>query len=183
MAGGMSLRMGRDKAFLGWQGTPLWQSQLAKLRALTPARLLVSCRIDQELDPGGQAERILDPPGETMGPAAAIARCLEQVQMPLLVLAVDMPWMTSEFLRHDLVAKMTAGKGLFYRQGGRFEPLAGIYTPAMLPLLIGAIADNQFSLQPIVAAAVNSGIADALEMNTEGAPFFRNANTPEDWRR
>lgn len=173
--------MGRDKAFLEWQGRQLWLSQLAKLGALTPARLLVSCRVDQDLDPGGQAELILDPAGEAIGPAAAIIRCLQRVRMPLLVLAVDMPWMTPEFLHQGLVAKTALGQGVFYRQSGRFEPLAGIYIPAMLPLLIDAIAAGQFSLQPIVAAAVDLSIADAIEMTAESAVFFRNANTPQDW--
>src|SRR5689334_21056412 len=45
-AGGESRRMGTDKATLPFGEKPLWQHQLALLRQLQPAKILVSARVD-----------------------------------------------------------------------------------------------------------------------------------------
>jgi len=50
LCGGRSTRMGRDKAFLDWDGRPLWQVQLEKLQQLAPQRLLISCREEQKVE-------------------------------------------------------------------------------------------------------------------------------------
>ena len=42
LAGGKSSRMGRDKSALIVNGEPLWQRQLAVLRATEPAELFIS---------------------------------------------------------------------------------------------------------------------------------------------
>ena len=48
LAGGHSRRMGVDKAFLKWQGRPLWQRQADLLSSLEPAQVLISARREQE---------------------------------------------------------------------------------------------------------------------------------------
>ena len=73
LCGGQSTRMGRDKAFIDWQGRPLWQVQLDKLQQLGPERLLISCRAEQKV---GQvfnlssiaSECVFDPPEADDGP-------------------------------------------------------------------------------------------------------------------
>src|SRR3954468_17857631 len=97
ITGGRSSRMGRDKAFLEWHGGPLWQFQFNKLAQLNPAHLLISCREDQKIA-SARAEVLHDPPGN-QGPLPALSRCLTRAQMPLLVLAVDMPHITVPLLQ------------------------------------------------------------------------------------
>jgi molybdopterin-guanine dinucleotide biosynthesis protein A len=46
LAGGKSTRMGRDKAGVLLHGQPLWQRQLATLRAVQPAELFISGKAD-----------------------------------------------------------------------------------------------------------------------------------------
>ena len=57
LAGGRSLRMGRDKARLPWGGEPLWRHQWRTLAALEPSSLLLSCRTVEDFPDlsGGRA--------------------------------------------------------------------------------------------------------------------------------
>lgn len=182
LAGGRSTRMKQDKALLHWHGQDLWQAQLHKLQSLEAARVLLSCRSEQSLfvSPSEEVEVVHDPIGADDGPLGAITRCLEQVQMPLLVLAVDMPWMTAAFLREQLHKHESPDKGWFFRGPHGDEALAGLYVPAMLPLMQEALSKKDFKLQHVIEAAVHSDLAITHALGEEQMPFFHNANTPAD---
>lgn len=170
LCGGKSTRMGRDKAFITWEGRLLWQVQLEKLRKLSPQRLLISCRAEQNIV--SDVERIFDPIDSNDGPLGAITRCLELVQMPLLVLAVDMPWMTVEFLRGHILP------GGFFRGPHGFEALCAVYEPPMLPTMQKALAEGRLALQHVIEAC-----QPRVHALAEGhAGYFWNANTPEEMR-
>lgn len=182
LAGGRSTRMKQDKALLHWHGQDLWQAQLHKLQSLGAERVLLSCRSEQPLfvSPSDGVEVMHDPAGADDGPLGAITRCLDHVQMPLLVLAVDMPWMTAAFLREQLHKHTDHQKGWFFRGPHGDETLAGLYVPAMLPLMQEALSKQDLKLQHIVETAVHSGLAIAHPLTDEQMPFFHNANTPAD---
>lgn len=182
LAGGRSTRMKQDKALLHWHGQDLWQAQLHKLQSIGAARVLLSCRREQSLfvSEGEGVEIVHDPAGVDDGPLGAITRCLERVQMPLLVLAVDMPWMTAAFLREHLVPAGEPVRGQFYRGPHGDEVLAGLYVPAMLPLMQAALREKRLALQPVIEACVHSDLATTQMLSDDQMPFFHNVNTPHD---
>lgn len=183
VAGGRSTRMGYDKSLLEWKGRPLWQVQLEKLIELDPSRLLVACREEQELHRADhrKIEWMFDALGSDCGPMGPVLGALEMVQMPLLVLAVDMPHMTAGFLRQT-TGLMPDHAGLFFALDHGPEPLAGVYVPEMLPLLRKAMAAGRFGLQRVIEQAGNEGLAFIQPLSEADAPLFANANTPEEWR-
>ncbi|MBN8421386.1 MAG: molybdenum cofactor guanylyltransferase [Verrucomicrobia bacterium] len=182
LAGGRSTRMKQDKALLHWHGQDLWQAQLHKLQSIGAERVLLSCRSEQPLfvSPSDEVEVMHDPAGIDDGPLGAITRCLEHVQMPLLVLAVDMPWMTPAFLRDQLHQHESPDKGWFFRGPHGDESLAGLYVPSMLPMMQEALSKKDFKLQHVIEAAVHADLAITHALGDEQMPFFRNANTPAD---
>jgi molybdopterin-guanine dinucleotide biosynthesis protein A len=182
LAGGRSTRMKQDKALLHWHGQDLWQAQLHKLQSIGASRVLLSCRREQPLFPGVGVEIMHDPEGIDEGPLGAITRCLEHVRMPLLVLAVDMPWMTTAFLREHLVPRQELPKGRFFRGAHGDETLAGLYVPAMLPYLQTALHAKRLALQPIIEKSIAASLATTQIVNDTQACFFGNANTPHDWK-
>jgi molybdopterin-guanine dinucleotide biosynthesis protein A len=172
--------MKQDKALLQWHGQELWQVQLHKLQSLGAERVLLSCRCEQPLFVSDGVEIIHDPAGVDDGPLGAITRCLECVQMPLLVLAVDMPWMTAAFLREQLSEHENPDQGWFFRGSHGAEALAGMYVPAMLPHMRQALSEKNLKLQHVIEACVHAGSALTHEMSGDQAAFFHNVNTPSD---
>lgn len=179
LAGGRSTRMGRDKAWLDWHGEPLWQHQAKTLHALKLGPVFLSARAeqgihDQDLIP------VNDPPGGDDGPLGGVWRCLNAADCPLLVLAVDMPFMSEDFLRGALLARFDGSRGRVFAGERGFEPLAAVYVPAMLPLIQEALTVRRLGLQQVIASAVEQGLMEVLEIRPEHASLFHNVNTPDD---
>lgn len=192
LAGGRSRRMGQDKAQLLWRNRPLWILQFEKLQALNPTRLLVACRKEQGLQDSRNnpnevtthsldCEWLFDPPYDELGPLGAIERALRTVQMPLLTLAVDMLGMPSAFMQTRLLPQTKAQQGYFFETRHGFEPMTGLYVPAMLPVIQEAVSQGRLGLQSVLTNCVRKGLAHSERLSTSDLPLFANANTPEEW--
>jgi molybdopterin-guanine dinucleotide biosynthesis protein A len=129
LAGGRSTRMGRDKALLPLpDGRTLLARQLDVLRTAGAAEVLVSARPEQHLPLEGA--RLIPDCEPDRGPLGGIASALAAATHDhLLVLAIDLPRMSAEFLA-GLVAAAPAGRGLVPLLGGEPEPLAALYPRA-----------------------------------------------------
>lgn len=93
LAGGLSSRMGRDKALLAWQGRPLIERQLAVLRAAGVDDVRVS---GDRAAYGGIADAI--PQAGPLGGLAGVARA-QMEDVDLLVVPVDMPLLQAGLLQ------------------------------------------------------------------------------------
>lgn len=179
--------MGRDKALIEWEGRHLWEFQVLKLERLNPLRLLISARIEQGLNGGGltefpNMEWVFDPPEDDLGPMGVILRVLKLVSMPVLVLAVDMPFMEFTFLK-ELLAKAESERGLFYEGSHGVEPLCGVYHPSMLKTLEAYVQTRRLSLQNLIRESVAQDLATISSLDENSAKFFVNLNTPDSWAR
>jgi len=181
LAGGRSRRMGTDKAFLEWQGRPLWEHQLEKLRALEPAQLLLSCRAEQ-LFPSLHDVMPVHDEMENSGPLAGVAACLRACQTPrLLVLGVDLPHMPAEFL-HALLADISPNCGAVVKVADHFEPLAAVYPRAMLPLAEEHLSAGRLAMQDFIRRGVELEQMRCADLPVE-AQWFANWNSPKDVAR
>ena len=190
LAGGRSSRMAQDKAFLEWRGRPLWRVQLEKLVSLAPEKIFVAARAEQNLaallsrEPDKAAITCVnDPAGEDCGPIGAIARCLTLSAGPLLVLAVDMPVMSTEFLREKILSAATETTGVVFRGPNGYEALAAVYVPAALPFFEAALSVGRFALQPLLTEIAGAGLCDTLDVRPDEEAHFCNANTPTEAAR
>src|SRR5579864_2470571 len=96
--GGLSRRMGIDKATLEFAGEPLWARQLRQLRELKPDTLWISARSRPPWCPP-EIEVILDDP-PSRGPLSGLDAALRRLQTShLLALAIDLPRINVELLR------------------------------------------------------------------------------------
>ncbi|HEY2799497.1 MAG TPA: molybdenum cofactor guanylyltransferase [Chthoniobacterales bacterium] len=173
LAGGKSTRMGRDKALLEIEGEPLWRRQLATLRQLSPEQLMIS---GPERD---GAEAVADEI-ENAGPLAGVAAALRKCTAPLLiVLAVDLPRMTAEFLQ-SLLNLCRDGRGAVPRGREFFEPLAAIYPSNCVPLAEVALRRGDFAMHNFVRTAVNQKLLMPRLISAEESALFANLNTPAD---
>ncbi len=179
LAGGQSRRMGRDKALLPLgDGRLLWQRQLDVLQQLGPGELFVSGPRREGFPP----ELICLPdeqPGR--GPLGGIASALGAAGAAfLVVLAVDLPRMTPEFLR-GLLEQATDGHGVVprHRESGLYEPLAAVYPASCLALARARLNSDDWSLQRFVRVAGNS--LRAREITAGEKTIFANWNEPASY--
>jgi molybdopterin-guanine dinucleotide biosynthesis protein A len=178
LAGGESRRMGTDKATLVSRGKPLWQIQLELLRRLKPAKIFVSGRTDPAWRPADVQFVADDPPSR--GPLSGLAASLAEMNTAhLLALAIDMPFMTEQYLKF-LCAQIERGVGVLPKIDTRAEPLAAIYPREADTDFRSALASADFSLQSVVRRLVESGQLREVRVKEQEKKFFLNVNEPAD---
>jgi len=178
LAGGESRRMGRDKALIMFAGEPLWRRQVDLLRKLNPSEVFVSARNDPPWRPRdihfvGDAE-------PSRGALSGVAACLARSQSEhMLVLAVDMPFMTEASLRR-ICRGIAPSLGVFPMVNGRAEPLAAVYLRKSLPEFLSALTSDDFSLQTLVRKLIAAGTLQPLAVEPKDVASFRSVNEPGD---
>src|SRR5258708_6571602 len=103
------------------------------------------------------------------------------MQTPLLcVLAVDLPWMTAEFLQRLLAAAGRDGRGVAPQNGEYFEPLAAIYPRATLTLVAEHLRGPDHSMQKLIRRALDLDLVIPYPLQDHDPSLFRNVNTVAD---
>jgi len=178
LAGGESRRMGKDKATLLFRGTPLWQIQLELLRNVEPVEIFLSARTNPVWRPAGVEFIADDPPSR--GPLSGLAASLAQMRTKhLLALAIDMPFMTQEYLKF-LCDQIGPGRGVLPKIDNRAEPLAAIYPREVDVDLRSALSGVDFSLQSLTSRLVEAGKLRTITVSEEARGRFFNVNKPAD---
>lgn len=163
LAGGLSSRMGRDKALLPWAGVTLLDHMIGLLKSAGLERVVVA-----GARPGYDAVPDLEP---GQGPGIAISHLLAGFGPDdwVLVVPVDMPLLTPGLIG-----------GLIGEAG---QPLrAAHYLRHPLPALLPARNPNGallhgHSLRELHAQAGSL----ALPLDASDQAAFHNVNTPEEW--
>ncbi len=178
LTGGESRRMGKDKATALFQGKPLWQIQLNLLQKLQPAETLVSARTDPAWRPADVKFVADEPPSR--GPLSGVAASLGRIRTKhLLALAIDMPFMSENYLRF-LCDQIEPGRGVLPIIGDRAEPLAAIYPAEANVDLTIALSGFDFSLQTLARQLIKMAKLKVVFVTEEEEAFFRNLNEPID---
>lgn len=179
LAGGRSTRMGRDKAGVIVGGQPLWQLQLAKLRALAPAEIFISGRADGPYSEANVA--IVTDAVPDCGPLGGIAATLQRAASPwLLVLAIDLPDVSEDLLTMLVAEARARDRGTVPQTERGFEPLAAVYPRAALPFAEETLRADDRSMQTFVRRLLDAGLANAWPLTVALSAQFRNVNTPAD---
>ncbi|HEY1787632.1 MAG TPA: molybdenum cofactor guanylyltransferase [Verrucomicrobiae bacterium] len=178
MAGGKSTRMGRDKCLIDLNGAPMWQHQLELLLSLSPEVFVAAPGCPQWVPANA---RWIPDAVRAEGPIGGLASALTRAtHRHVLVLAVDMPAMTFEFLK-KLSSLADRRAGVVPQIGGQYEPLAAIYPRDALPAV-----EDQFlvkgdnSLQALLRRLIESGLMHSYSVPSSEHHFFRNLNVPAD---
>jgi molybdenum cofactor guanylyltransferase len=177
LCGGLSRRMGADKATITVEGITLLE------RART--RLAQVCE-PVSVAPGGL---LLDPGGFTAvadavvgaGPLGALVGALRWSPHRLLaVVAVDMPWLDPELLRL-LAGRIGDADAAVCETARGLEPLHAVYARSVLAAAEAALGSADRSLHGLIER-VRTVRVTAMEWRAAGitSDFERNLNTPAD---
>lgn len=173
IAGGRSIRMGRDKARLRVDGVTLWQRQQRVLAAAGAQPVLFALRAGQRRF-APELTVVRDTRGG-VGPIAGVHAALLACESEwLAVLAVDLPRVDATWLR-KLARLCRPGRGAVgISREGFFEPFAAIYPRAVLPEVEPVVrGSGSHSLQPLLRELVARGAMKAVRLSArEQATLF-----------
>ena len=179
LAGGKSSRMGRDKAWLETGGQTLLAHQIGLARETGAAEIFISGRPGADYSKFGC--QVLQDKFPGAGPLAGIERALETAESPLLlVLAVDLPHMSREFLG-QLSTHCRENAGAISRVGGGTEPLAAFYPKAAHALAATLLHENSNAVKNFAGCCVQGGLAVLVDFNEPHGALFNNCNPPAEF--
>ncbi len=180
LAGGLSSRMGRDKARVEWHGEPLVARVARALGAcVARVRLVLRPEAESPLD----LARIDDRRPERapiVGLEAALGACEASA---VLVAACDLPQIEPRLLLALLaLCPAEGGPDAIVPSGPRGpEPLLAIYRPRVLPELRARIERGELSLLGLVGSLDTLLVPERdLRIFDPDLASFRNVNRPED---
>ena len=178
LAGGESSRMGRDKAWLETDGQTLIAAAVEKARRAGAGEVFISGRSGEDYS-ALQCPVLLDlEPG--CGPLGGIERALHVCTAPLLlVLAVDMPYMTAEFLQR-MASRCDRETGAVPKLKGRLEPLAAIYPRRCHEIAFNSIAKSHHAVRDFAEACRKNNAVRITAVRPADESCFANWNTPAD---
>lgn len=165
LAGGAGRRLGGvSKATLELDGRPL-AAHVAAVLSEVSEDVVVVCKPDTELPPLPGVER-WDEPAEPRHPLTGILEALSRARGPVLVCAVDMPWVTADACR-SLLEAAPGGVAAVAVGDGRLCPVLGVYAPAAAEAMgrapenaplsetVAALDPVRVALPPAVLRSVN----------------------------
>jgi molybdopterin-guanine dinucleotide biosynthesis protein A len=180
LAGGKSTRMGSDKAFVMLDGQTLLERTLERLRAVT-AEVRIVGSVEKFAAFGPVVEDIF----RECGPLGGIHAGLRSSSVELnLVLAVDVPFVSTELLRYLISrARDSEAVAVVPRVGG-WQPLCAVYRRQFADVAESALRKGRYKIDTLFDLAPIEAI-DEQELEAAGfsGQQFRNLNTPGELAR
>lgn len=176
LTGGASVRMGRDKALLGYRGGTLVEWVAARVLEAAGSVTLVGGAERYR----GLGFRAIDDPLPGLGPLAGLAAALRDTGAEWnLVAACDMPLLDAARLAGLLErGESSAAQAVVPRgRNGLAQPLCAAYHRSALPAVEEALAARRLRLRDVLAA-LRVEYCDAC-----GEEWLANANTPGEWEK
>lgn len=169
LAGGLSSRMGQQKALLTLEGKTLLEWQIGKLRALGISDIMVSGALEV---PG---VRVIADEYPQRGPLGGLHACLKAAKhSSCLVLSVDVPLIPVNTLANICRTHRTGATIL--RHAGGEEPLIAVYDSALHEIIEPIIRERGASVR-VLQDKVGWSYFDYPGPEE----FLHNCNTPEEF--
>ncbi len=179
LAGGQSKRMGRDKALLELNGTPLLTRTCNLALTVSNIVYVVSGREYAGVIPEG-CDRIDD--GVLEGPLCAFSEALNQIEITsnwILLLSCDLPYLNVETLNQWIEQLSQVPEDtiayLAKNSQGFFEVLCGFYRIECKSSLIEYVNQGGRSFQQWLSSQ------NVAELHWDDRTIFFNCNTLEEW--
>jgi molybdopterin-guanine dinucleotide biosynthesis protein A len=178
LAGGLSRRMGRDKALVEFEGRPLVVHMVERLSSWSDDVFVVSKTNPLPDDP---RLRVYDDACDVQAPLAGVLAALRAASHPLVfVCATDMPFVSHEVVEL-LVSRADAADAVVPRRVGRLEPLHAVWSRSAA----GPIAAQMDAGERAVHRAL--GLLNVVTVDEDewrrvdpDGVSFTNLNTPDE---
>lgn len=184
LAGGKSSRMGKDKALIPWQGTPILKRVCQTAATCCQQVYILTAWSERYQDLLGEKYQYLKEFNPGQGPLVALAQGLAQITRDysidwILLLACDLPQLETEILKtwsNQLSQLPPETLALVPRRREGWEPLCGFYRPAVRNSLQNFIEQGGRSFQ----VWLSNLPAQSIAVGEKEAKMLWNCNTPAD---
>jgi molybdenum cofactor guanylyltransferase len=180
LAGGKSSRMGADKASLELGGQTLLARALKVAGTVTPLVRLLGDK--KRFAAFGTVIEDIYP---RCGPLGGIHAGLMSTTTDFnVMLAVDLPFITTEFLRYLISqAEDSNAAATVPRVGGIFQPLCAMYRKEFVGVAESSLRAGKNKIGALFHE-VNTRVIEEEKLTNAGFPIeiFRNLNTPAEWQ-
>ena len=171
--------MGSDKAMLSWAGETLIQRTLAVARQACGQVFICGSR-----DLYGKFGEVVEDAQPGCGPLSGIHAALRATQTDLnLILSVDLPLMTAEFLAWLLQQARSGQQRITAPEAnGNLQPLCAVYHREALGIVDEALAKGDLKVTRLFHRTTTRIIGER-EIRAAGfePSIFTNVNTREDY--
>jgi molybdopterin-guanine dinucleotide biosynthesis protein A len=178
LAGGKSIRMGRDKAFVVLQGRTLLDRMLELARSVC-----ADVRIVGDRGKFGAFAPVIEDIFSGCGPLGGIHAALRSSQRELnTIVAVDVPYLSAQFLEF-LIAKGQASSAMvtIARTNDGWQPLCAVYRREFADRAEEALKLGRYRIDALFDRTSTLVIEEAELRDRGFSPDeFRNLNTPEE---
>ncbi len=181
LAGGQSSRMGADKAFLELAGKPLIARTVELARDVTDQVAIVGD--PQKLSAYGP---VVSDIFRGCGPLGGIHAALANSDFDLnVILAVDLPFLTSRFLKLLIGDAQVSGATVTVPSTrGYFHPLCAVYRKQFAETTEHALKLGKNKIDALFREVELRVISEEeLAGNGFDELILRNVNTPDDWEQ
>ena len=180
LAGGLSTRMGADKAFLELGGRTLLERALALLSEISPEVRIVGAR-----EKFAAYGHVIEDEFPGRGPLGGIHAALRASRADLnLILAVDMPLVEVRFLEYLVKeARCCSATLTVPRAAGGWQPLCAVYRKEFVEIAEKALREERNKIDRLFSQ-VELRIVEQDELAKQGfsPEMFHNLNTPQELR-
>jgi molybdenum cofactor guanylyltransferase len=172
--------MGADKAFLELAGKPLIARAVDLAREIVPEVTIVGDR--RKFAAFGP---VIEDVYRDCGPLGGIHAALMDSRAELnVILAVDLPFVSAQFLRYLLMRAESSGATVSVPcMDGYFQPLCAVYRKQFLFSAEHALCEAKNKIDQLFGEVTLCTISEQdMTANGFDVSIFRNLNTPEDWQ-
>lgn len=173
LAGGLSSRMGKDKAHLILENKTLLEHNIALLGSLPLSDVFVSGHYPE----ANAISDLIEKGGPIAGVHACVDKLFEQFDA-LFILPVDMPLLSQEECLHLLYKFTQYPQGVFYKDA-MFPMILPLTQPVKTSLNIIAMAADK--KQRSLYRLIKTIQLQPVDYQIENRFRFYNSNTPEQW--
>ena len=183
LAGGKSVRMGKDKKYIRLEGRSLFERALSVLERCFPEVIVVYA--DSSQVPLTAQARVVYDLIPNCAAAGGVFTGLTYASFPrIFVVGCDMPFLNTQLI--DLMVSCDESIDIVIAKlKNRLEPLHARYSKNCLPFLENMIKKGTFRMQELLQIqALQRKIftQEEIELIDKNALSFWNLNTPEDLR-
>jgi molybdenum cofactor guanylyltransferase len=179
LAGGKSMRMGVDKAFVELQGRALLAGALEVARGVTS-----DVRIVGDAAKFAKFAPAVEDIFRNCGPLGGIHAALRASATDLnLILAVDAPFVPTQFLSYmiDQAGKFSSVSAVIPRAAGGWQPLCAVYRRSFAESAENALRIGQNKIDRLFdLLAIRVIDEDELVRAGFSVDIFQNLNTPKE---